>query len=99
MATGTLPFRGESSGVIQREILDSAPVPAIRMNPDLPAELERIINKSLEKDRDLRYQHAGDIRADLKRLKRETESSRSAASGRTDAVSASSSASFSGPNT
>jgi eukaryotic-like serine/threonine-protein kinase len=99
MATGTLPFRGESSGVIQREILDSAPVAAIRMNPDLPAELERIINKALEKDRDLRYQHAGDIRADLKRLKRETESSRSAASGRTDAVSASSSASISGPNT
>jgi serine/threonine protein kinase len=76
MATGTLPFRGESSGVIQREILDSAPVAAVRMNPDLSAELERIINKALEKDRDLRYQHAADMRADLKRLKRETESSR-----------------------
>src|SRR5271154_740744 len=74
MATGTLPFRGESSGVIQREILDAAPVSAIRMNPDLPAEFERIINKALEKDRELRYQHAGDMRADLKRLKRETES-------------------------
>ncbi len=85
MATGTLPFRGESSGVIQREILDSSPVAAIRMNPDLPVELERIINKSLEKDRDLRYQHAADTRADLKRLKRETDSSRSAVSGRTDA--------------
>jgi eukaryotic-like serine/threonine-protein kinase len=84
MATGLLPFRGESSGVIQREILDSSPVAAVRMNPDLPAELERIINKSLEKDRDLRYQHAADLRADLKRLKRETESSRSAPS-RTDA--------------
>jgi serine/threonine protein kinase len=80
MATGTMPFRGESSGVIQREILDSAPVPAVRMNPDLPAELERITNKSLEKDRDLRYQHAADLRADLKRLKRETESNRAAPS-------------------
>ncbi len=80
MATGTMPFRGESSGVIQREILDSAPVPAVRMNPDLPAELERITNKALEKDRDLRYQHAADLRADLKRLKRETESNRSAPS-------------------
>jgi eukaryotic-like serine/threonine-protein kinase len=87
MATGTLPFRGESSGVIQREILDSAPAAAVRMNPDLPAELERIINKALEKDRDLRYQHAADMRADLKRLKRETESSRAASTGRTDASS------------
>ncbi len=87
MATGMVPFRGESSGVIQREILDSSPVAAIRMNPDLPAELERIINKSLEKDRDLRYQHAADTRADLKRLKRETDSSRSAVSGRTDSAS------------
>jgi eukaryotic-like serine/threonine-protein kinase len=97
MATGTLPFRGESSGVIQREILDSAPVAAVRMNPDLPAELERIINNSLEKDRDLRYQHAADLRADLKRLKRETESSRAAAPSRTDAAALSdSSASLSG---
>ena len=100
MATGTLPFRGESSGVIQREILDSTPVAAVRMNPDLPAELERIINKALEKDRDLRYQHAADLRADLKRLKRETESNRAAAPSRTDAASlAGSSASLSGPNT
>ena len=99
MATGTLPFRGESSGVIQREILDSAPVAPMRMNPDLPAELERIINKALEKDRDLRYQHAADMRADLKRLKRETESSRPAALSRTDASSlAGSAASLSGLN-
>src|ERR1035437_8919407 len=91
MATGTLPFRGESSGVIQREILDRAPVAAVRMNPDLPAELERIIGKALEKDRDLRYQHAADMRADLKRLKRETESSRTAAPSGTDAAAAASS--------
>ena len=100
MATGMLPFRGESSGVIQREILDRSPMAAVRMNPDLPAELERIINKALEKDRDLRYQHAADLRADLKRLKRETESSRTAAPSRTDdAALASSGASLSGLNT
>jgi eukaryotic-like serine/threonine-protein kinase len=75
MATGTLPFRGESTGVIFKEILDSSPAPAIRLNPELPPELERIINKTLEKDRNLRYQHASDIRADLQRLKRDTDSS------------------------
>src|SRR5580693_41744 len=74
MATGTLPFRGESSGVISHEILDRDPVPAVRLNPDLPPKLEDVINKALEKDRELRYQHATDMRADLKRLKRETES-------------------------
>jgi len=74
MATGTLPFRGESSGVISHEILDRDPVPAVRLNPDLPPKLEDIISKTLEKDRELRYQHAADMRADLKRLKRETES-------------------------
>jgi len=100
MATGMLPFRGESSGLIQREILDRAPIAAVRMNPDLPAELERIINKALEKDRDLRYQHAADMGADLKRLKRETDSSRAAAPSWTDTASlASSSAALSGPNT
>src|SRR5260370_36575323 len=81
MATGSLPFRGESSGVIFREILDRAPVAAVRLNPDLPAEFERIVNKALEKDRDLRYQHASDMRADLKRLKRETETGRPGAAG------------------
>jgi len=74
MATGTLPFRGESSGVIFHEILDRDPVPAIRLNPDLPAKLEDIINKALEKDRELRYQGVAEMRADLKRVKRETES-------------------------
>ncbi len=87
MATGTLPFRGESSGVISREILDRDPVPAIRLNPDLPPKLEDVINKALEKDRELRYQHAADIRADLKRLKRETDS-RHAAPASSESVAA-----------
>ncbi len=73
MAAGVLPFRGESSGVICHEILDREPVSPLRLNPDLPPKLEDIINKALEKDRDLRYQHAADMRTDLKRLKRETD--------------------------
>jgi len=76
MATGVLPFRGESSGVILKAILDANPAPVPRLNPDVPTELERIINKCLEKDRNLRYQHASEIRADLQRLKRDTESGR-----------------------
>src|SRR5712692_86883 len=79
MATGALPFRGESSGVIFNAILERDPVPAVRLNPGLPAKLEDIIGKALEKDRNLRYQHASDMRADLQRLKRDTESGRSAA--------------------
>jgi eukaryotic-like serine/threonine-protein kinase len=78
MATGTLPFRGESSGVIFKAILDATPTPAVRLNPDLPPKLEDVILKCLEKDRNLRYQHAADLRTDLQRLKRDTESSRSA---------------------
>jgi serine/threonine protein kinase/TolB-like protein len=73
MATGTLPFRGESTGVIFDGIMNRAPVAPVRLNPDLPPKLEDIINRALEKDRELRYQHASDMRSELLRLKRDTD--------------------------
>jgi serine/threonine protein kinase/Tfp pilus assembly protein PilF len=72
MATGTLPFRGETSAMVSHAIIERSPIPAIRLNPDLPPKLEDIINRAMEKDRDLRYQHASDMRAELQRLKRDT---------------------------
>jgi serine/threonine protein kinase len=82
MATGNPPFTGDTSGAIFDAILHQTPVAPVRLNREVPAELERIINKALEKDGKLRYQHASDIPADLKRLKRDTESGRSVAAGR-----------------
>jgi tetratricopeptide (TPR) repeat protein/predicted Ser/Thr protein kinase len=79
MSTGTVPFRGDTSALIFQAILDRAPVSPIRLNPDLPLKLEDIINKALEKDRNLRYQHAADIRTDLQRLKRDTDTGRAVA--------------------
>jgi serine/threonine protein kinase/tetratricopeptide (TPR) repeat protein len=86
MATGTLPFRGESTGLVFESILNRTPVPPVRLNPDLPPKLEEIINKGLEKDRKLRYQHASEIRTDLQRLKRDTESARIPAASRSEAT-------------
>ncbi|HWX93123.1 MAG TPA: protein kinase [Terriglobales bacterium] len=79
MATGTMPFRGDTSAAIFNGILQHAPIAPVRLNPDIPTKLEDIINKSLEKDRNLRYQHAADLRADLQRLRRDTESGRTPA--------------------
>ena len=79
MATGALPFRGDTSGLIFEAILNRTPAAPVRLNPELPSKLEEVINKALEKDRELRYQRAADLRADLRRLQRETQSGRAAA--------------------
>ncbi|MGC1646284.1 MAG: serine/threonine-protein kinase [Candidatus Sulfotelmatobacter sp.] len=84
MVTGTMPFHGQGSGDMVDAILHKVPTVPVRLNPEVPAELERIIQKALEKDRDLRYQHASEMRADLKRLKRETESGRVLAESASD---------------
>jgi serine/threonine protein kinase len=92
MATGALPFRGDSTAVIFEAILNRVPVAPVRLNPDLPPELERIINRALEKDRELRYQHASEMRAELQRLKRDTDSSRTPAVPAAEAASSASGA-------
>ena len=79
MATGVMPFRGDTSGVVFEAILNRAPTPPVRLNAELPARLQEIVDKALEKDRNLRYQHASELRADLQRLRRDTDSGRSAA--------------------
>jgi tetratricopeptide (TPR) repeat protein/predicted Ser/Thr protein kinase len=92
MVTGVLPFRGETSGVIAEAILNHAPVAPVRLNPDVSPKLEEVINKALEKDRKLRYQSAADIRTDLQRLKRDTDSGRAAATAQVESKPAAKSA-------
>jgi eukaryotic-like serine/threonine-protein kinase len=95
MVTGVLPFRGETSGVIAEAILNRRPVAPVRLNPDLPPKLEEVINKAVEKDKKLRYQNAADIRTDLQRLKRDSDTSRSAAAiGQADSKPAATSTRF-----
>ncbi len=97
MVTGSVPFRGGSSAEIFKAILDAAPLPASRLNPDTPAELERVINKALEKDRNLRYQSAADLRSDLARVKRDLDSGRSSAVAQAESASAVASAPAANP--
>ena len=82
MATGLQPFRGDTSAVVSDGILNRAPTAAVRLNPDVPAKLEEILNKALEKNKKLRYQNAADLRADLQRLRRDTETGRATGAGR-----------------
>ncbi len=98
MATGVLPFRGDTSGVIFDAILNREPVTAVRLNPDLPTKLEEIIDRAMEKDRNLRYQHASDVRAELQRLKRDSTSGRAyvTSAGKAEQVTAESQAVASG---
>jgi eukaryotic-like serine/threonine-protein kinase len=84
MATGAIPFRGDTTALIFEAILNRAPLSPVRLNPDVPQRLEEIINKALEKDRELRYQHASEIRSDLKRLQRDSGSGRGAATASSD---------------
>ena len=86
MATGKLPFQGASSGLITEAILNRNPVAPMQVNPDIPPALQEVIHRALEKDRNLRYQHAADMRAELQRLKRDTESGRRVAEEETESV-------------
>jgi hypothetical protein len=84
MGTGQLPFRGDTSGVVFEGILNRTPTPALRINPDLPPKFEEIVQKGFEKERNLLYQHAADMRTDLQRLKRDLDSKRSASIAETE---------------